>query len=166
MIATLGADAARYLIGPARAARHGAEAAASPACSHRANTCAPASFSTAACDGSSLSAPTTPFGYLPITVTSVNTVAPYTLTPFGLSLGLTESDVDDCCTHNSFSAVGGLAVVDFDQNGIATTLAGNVRVGDGGLLGVPEPGTWALMVLGFGGVGAVIRRRRSDPAFA
>ena len=29
-----------------------------------------------------------------------------------------------------------------------------------GPVGVPEPGTWALMILGFGGVGAVIRRRR------
>lgn len=27
--------------------------------------------------------------------------------------------------------------------------------------GVPEPQTWALMILGFGGAGAVIRRRRS-----
>ncbi len=27
--------------------------------------------------------------------------------------------------------------------------------------GVPEPGTWALMILGFGGAGAVLRRRRA-----
>lgn len=26
--------------------------------------------------------------------------------------------------------------------------------------GIPEPGTWALMILGFGGAGAMIRRRR------
>ena len=26
---------------------------------------------------------------------------------------------------------------------------------------VPEPGAWALMILGFGGAGAVIRRRRA-----
>jgi hypothetical protein len=25
---------------------------------------------------------------------------------------------------------------------------------------VPEPGTWALMILGFGGTGALLRRRR------
>ncbi|MFL5296755.1 MAG: PEPxxWA-CTERM sorting domain-containing protein [Phenylobacterium sp.] len=31
---------------------------------------------------------------------------------------------------------------------------------------VPEPTTWALMIFGFGGVGAVLRRRRTTAAFA
>jgi PEP-CTERM motif len=30
--------------------------------------------------------------------------------------------------------------------------------------GVPEPATWAMMIIGFGGVGAVIRRRRGQMA--
>jgi len=30
--------------------------------------------------------------------------------------------------------------------------------------GVPEPATWGLMILGFGGVGAMLRRRRDDPS--
>jgi hypothetical protein len=29
------------------------------------------------------------------------------------------------------------------------------------VISAPEPGTWALMILGFGGVGAVLRRRRA-----
>jgi hypothetical protein len=32
--------------------------------------------------------------------------------------------------------------------------------------GVPEPTTWALMILGFGSVGAMLRRRRGMPALA
>jgi len=34
------------------------------------------------------------------------------------------------------------------------------RDGGGGNV-IPEPGVWALMILGFGGVGAMMRRRRS-----
>ena len=32
--------------------------------------------------------------------------------------------------------------------------------------GVPEPATWAMMLLGFGGIGLTMRRRRQAPAFA
>ena len=31
---------------------------------------------------------------------------------------------------------------------------------------VPEPATWGLMIMGFGGMGAVLRRRRQATAFA
>lgn len=32
--------------------------------------------------------------------------------------------------------------------------------------GVPEPATWALMIAGFGGIGAILRRSRKTPALA
>jgi hypothetical protein len=35
-----------------------------------------------------------------------------------------------------------------------------------GVAGVPEPAAWALMILGFGGVGATLRRRRTVSAIA
>jgi hypothetical protein len=46
---------------------------------------------------------------------------------------------------------------DFAATGFATT-------GGGG--GVPEPATWAMMILGFGGIGALMRRRRTQLASA
>jgi hypothetical protein len=32
--------------------------------------------------------------------------------------------------------------------------------------GVPEPATWAMMLLGFGGLGATLRRRRAQAVAA
>ena len=34
----------------------------------------------------------------------------------------------------------------------------------GGFGTAPEPATWGLLVLGFGGLGAMVRRRRAQPA--
>jgi hypothetical protein len=39
-------------------------------------------------------------------------------------------------------------------------------IGNGLVAGVPEPATWALMLLGFGGMGAALRRRRTSAAIA
>lgn len=45
--------------------------------------------------------------------------------------------------------------------------AGNVSLVSATVQGVPEPATWALMILGFGGAGAALRRsRRSAPALS
>jgi len=37
---------------------------------------------------------------------------------------------------------------------------------EGGPGGVPEPAAWALMILGFGGTGALLRRKRARPTAA
>ncbi len=53
----------------------------------------------------------------------------------------------------SFSAV---------QNGVRWPTVGNLTLGGAGLAGaVPEPATWALMILGMGAVGAAMRRKRA-----
>jgi hypothetical protein len=45
------------------------------------------------------------------------------------------------------------------------SLSNAVLWGTGGGV-IPEPATWAMMIMGFGGVGALIRRRRAHTALA
>lgn len=98
------------------------------------------------------------FGYLPVDVTSIGASPPFTVTPYGASLGLVDADMNDP-THNSFGLVGGLNVVDTDAAGNATTLAGVVRVGGGGFETIPEPTTLAIFGLGLAGLRLARRRR-------
>ena len=49
--------------------------------------------------------------------------------------------------------------------GLPAVLANHFVISGGGQGGVPEPATWAMMALGFGGIGFAIRRRRT-PALA
>jgi hypothetical protein len=43
---------------------------------------------------------------------------------------------------------------------------GTITISDGSTPGVPEPATWGLMIMGFGGAGAALRRRRMAGATA
>jgi len=77
-----------------------------------------------------------------------------------LSSGVTDlSGIFDDSASFSFSGVnpgfadvnGDSALDGFTATGFSATFSG----------AVPEPGTWALMIMGFGGAGAMLRRRRS-----
>jgi hypothetical protein len=73
--------------------------------------------------------------------------------------GLTARSVIGQTTLDGFSALS------VTNNGLATGLpasnSGFVAVPDGQFpAGIPEPATWALMILGFGGLGVTLRARR------
>lgn len=93
------------------------------------------------------------FGYLPFVVTSAalnQTEIGNTLTLFGTSLGLTNSDINGNASHNIFNGTFGLNPVDMDPAGDILSLAGRGQVNNGGVGAVPEPSTLTLL-----GIGAV-----------
>jgi hypothetical protein len=72
--------------------------------------------------------------------------------------GLTVGDV--AAATNTFDDQTVVFAADAIGNGVTGTVGG----GTPGTPGVPEPATWAMMILGFGGVGALMRRRRMETA--
>ena len=90
-----------------------------------------------------------------------------TITLYGyLNGSLTSSNSVVLGAINSWSTVGLMGL--FDQVTVTGTGTGfhpfgidNVNFSSGPVAGpVPEPGTWAMMLLGFGGVGMTMRRSR------
>lgn len=103
------------------------------------------------------------FGFLPIDVVSVATSGPYDPTAYGTDvLGLVFNDLNSP-THNAFEDAAGLNVIDIDRsNGLPVTLAGDVRIGDGGFeppTGVSETTPIAMLGLGLLGIGIAARRK-------
>jgi opacity protein-like surface antigen len=69
-------------------------------------------------------------------------------------------------TDLTFLGFSDLGIIVLDDISV-TGLSGSLTDGGGDRGGVPEPSAWALMILGFGGVGAALRgARRLSPASA
>jgi len=76
------------------------------------------------------------FGFLPFIVSSAVLSQPEvgnTVTPFGVSLGLADADVNGNASHSIFIATFGLNIVDEDPAENILTLAGRGMVGEGGI---------------------------------
>ena len=66
------------------------------------------------------------FGFVPTLVSAVGSTQPeanYTITAFGSSLGLVASDANGNFSHNIFTSIAGLNVVDKDASGMVISLA-------------------------------------------
>jgi hypothetical protein len=108
---------------------------------------------------------TTPrFGFLPFLVSSTDFQASEvsnTVTPFGAGLGLLNSDVNGNFSHNFFSSTGGMSAVDLFNGDANTplTLAFRGQIDTGGVVPIPEPEIYAMLLMGLGVMGAITRRR-------
>ena len=85
----------------------------------------------------------------------------------GLYFGGTCAGVFDTLTTSLTTSIGQSYTLRFNLSVFGGTDNG-VRVSTGALTtgAVPEPATWAMMLLGFGGIGFAMRRRRRTPVLS
>lgn len=100
------------------------------------------------------------YGYLPFLITGSPVQEAENgnlLTPFGLSLGLSNSDINGNFSHTVFLNTGGMNVVDHDAGGEILSLATRSRITTHG---VPEPASSSLLAAGLACL--LARRRRTS----
>jgi hypothetical protein len=107
------------------------------------------------------------FGYLPFVVSSAalnQSEVGNTVTAFGASLGLSNSDINGNASHNIFAGTFGLNVVDNDASSHILSLAGRGQVTSGGVGAAPEPATLTMLGIGVACLAAFRHRRRKPEA--
>ena len=119
-----------------------------------------------------------------LTITNLRTGGTASYDPFNVLFGNDHPVVGSPAAQNSeylgFGFLNGSVLGNINYNAnidttyrVAFTVSGtnfatvtdsiNIQQGAGG---VPEPATWGLMIMGFGGIGALLRRSRRAAAFA
>lgn len=96
------------------------------------------------------------------------------LTPAGNAAfpGLTNAQLSTGPYHYTFTNTGALPILGIEGSARSQGLAVILGSSGGSITnpnppgGVPEPATWAMLILGFGAVGATMRRRRQVVRFA
>lgn len=97
------------------------------------------------------------------------------LNPDGATFTRTDIDTYTGVRHVriDFAAIAGVNTFQFaypdlqsfqDEAWGLDNVSFTARVGEAPTGAVPEPSTWAMMILGLGAAGAALRRRRSEPA--
>jgi hypothetical protein len=76
--------------------------------------------------------------------------------PFGLSKAFDNGTTEFWQRSNLFLDAGQYTFTVNGNNNGTGTLGGTITIGQA----VPEPGTWAMMLLGFGAIGFAMRRRK------
>ncbi|MFI5379098.1 MAG: hypothetical protein ACHRHE_07375 [Tepidisphaerales bacterium] len=106
------------------------------------------------------------FGFLPFVVTSAQlnqSEVGNTVTPFGISLGLANTDVNGNASHNIFTSASGMNVVDNDSAGHILSLAVRSQITSGGVVPLPAA-AWGGMLLMAGMVAAHFLKRNRRTA--
>ena len=102
----------------------------------------------------------TPYGYLPFVVTAPQlnqNESGFTVTAFGASLGLANTDVNGNASHNVFAGTFGMQIVDVDAGGRILSLATRSTIDEEGV--VPEPSSALLFLAGLGTIVFLGRRK-------
>jgi hypothetical protein len=109
------------------------------------------------------------FNFLPFLVASTDFQSPEvanTVTPFGASLGLSNSDVNGNFSHNFFAATGGMTPVDLFNGDPSMPLSlawrGQLDPGGGGVHAPETASTLVLLGFGLAGLGMMAVRRRAS----
>lgn len=99
-----------------------------------------------------------------------------TVTAAGIAKGFTQPPVDGCWSHQGYQSSywEALGYSNLIASSTEYTYADGTHLGSsflalGGTLGssgTPEPATWGLLLVGFGGVGTMMRRRATKVTYA